>query len=108
MTITPTSFRLHKECLDILKAQSKRFKTSQTEVLEYMILEFAPSSAMETRKQRESTICAKEKFLKGHPDATIEQAWKAGYKSGWFLFQIRKSSHLFMPKDPDMWLSLQP
>jgi len=78
------------------KAQS--LKVSKSRVLEWMRMEFSPSTANEKRIQMNRKYEAEVKYLIEHINRTfdeIKDAWRAGYFKGWHDFQIRKSTHPF-------------
>lgn len=61
-----------------------------SDVLNAMILEFAPSTPAEKELCGKVWQMERAAFERDHPNATTWQAWRAGYVFGWMHFQVRK------------------
>ena len=91
-------YRLSEEAKEILERKAQALKISKSKVLEWMILEFSPSTGCERYEQFHRKHEAEDKYLKDHISRTfsgIRDAWRDGWKTGWLHFQIRKSTHPF-------------
>jgi hypothetical protein len=93
-------FDLSDKAKEIIRKKAITFKISDSEVLDWMILEFSPSTEEEIKIQKERRMNAMEDFLNVYPDATRKEIWRNGFAIGWEYFQIRKSSHPFKNYKP--------
>jgi hypothetical protein len=80
---------------DLVKAiavKARGLGVSNETVVLCMIAEFTPSTPHDRRLQQEDRHNALHGFLASHPKATVQEAWQAGYRAGWALFQSRKAN----------------
>jgi hypothetical protein len=80
---------------EIIQQKADSLGISERAVLEYIIMEFSPSSQYEKHRAAVRRGVALKKFLKAHPKASLKTAWGAGFSTGWLHFQIRKESSPF-------------
>lgn len=64
-------------------------------VIEWMILEFSPSKPEELIEQKKLRDKAYDNFRKKNLRPTLRKTWIDGYRCGWKIFQIRKSSSAY-------------
>jgi hypothetical protein len=76
----------------ILEMKSCVLSASMADVLNAMILEFAPSTIAERTLQGKVWKMGRVDFERDHPKPTAWEAWRAGYVFGWRHFQTRKRS----------------
>jgi hypothetical protein len=76
----------------ILERKSRILSASMIDVLNAMILEFAPSTIAERALQGKVWQMGRVEFERDHPNATAQESWRAGYVFGWRHFQTRKRS----------------
>jgi hypothetical protein len=87
--------KLPDENWKIVDRKARALGISQSDVINWMVQEFSPSTPQEietqTKRWREDLLA----YLRDNPNATTQEAWRAGRKAGWLHFQIRKSTHPF-------------
>jgi hypothetical protein len=89
------SYILSGKAKEILERKSQALKMSKSKVLEWMIMEFSPSTNEERKTQGTRQHKARAEYVKGHTVVSVGQAYRSGYLMGWHDFQIRKSTHSF-------------
>jgi len=97
-------YKLSDEAKKVIEEKSQTLVISKSEVLEWMIMEFSPSTKEERKVQRMRQHKAEVEYVRKHTvfpvtHVSIGQAYGNGYLMGWHDFQIRKSTHPFKWKD---------
>lgn len=90
-----SNFTLSKEAILAIKNKALFFGITEKSAIEWMIMEFSPSTLIERKKQKERRFKAKAIYLISNPDASSSQIWENGFKHGWNQFQLRKSRSAF-------------
>ena len=93
---------------EIIKSKAIAMGVTEDEILEYIILEYVPSTLEEKKLQMKRRKQARDKFLSENFEHLLvsdtdrmlppEKIWNHGFRTGWEQFQTRKSSPIFKRK----------
>lgn len=91
-------FNLSKTAIAAIDEKAALFKTSRIKALEWMIMEYTPSSESEKKEQKKRRTKAKYDYFDDvlmpaykYGRSDMIAAWNAGYNAGWGHFQTRKT-----------------
>lgn len=86
---------LSEEATAIIKEKAAEFSKTEDEIVEWMVMDFAPSTGHEIVQLTIKREMAREEYLSQNPDTNTRASWMNGWFTGFVHFQTRKSSHPF-------------
>lgn len=98
---------ISSEAWEVVERKASAFGITESDVINWMILEFSKSTPTEREVQRLHKRGAWRKYQEENPKMPrkpstlklIRDAWNNGWNSGWLHFQIRKSTNPFKLED---------
>ena len=91
-------YKLSKEAQKVIK-EKMHHGWDASKVVEWMVMEFSPSTLEEIVEQVNRRNGTRTEYLKKLKSTaslqTLKEVWLHGWKTGWVHFQIRKSKHPF-------------
>jgi ribosome-associated translation inhibitor RaiA len=103
-TMDSRKIEISSEAWEVVERKASAFGITESDVINWMVLEFSKSTPTEREVQRLHKRTAWIEYKKDNLSAAkkesnmvelIHKAWNKGWADGWIHFQVRKSTNPF-------------